>query len=302
MAFYKTLSCLFTIILATTVIADIGDNLKQLNVNDIQNQLPSELANTNLTMDDAKTLLKDKCIEIAGKEKGDEAFEEIMNSFGVLSECLTTIINYTAIQTEIEEASPRGELDVVFNKYCKKRPHVIECVEVFNKKLVPCLDAEEQDNQETVMRIVRSLLSFVCHKGGDQIALFIAEKGPECLESKRDDIQQCLNDTFSDYVPKEGFQNFKSLPKLVMSQKQCNDIEKLETCIVERLETCTEITPANIVESMFRFIKNETICRNTPSAHKQNSTSSSSLLVTLSATGLAFSFAVIQLISKRFYV
>ncbi|XP_036319509.1 27 kDa glycoprotein-like [Rhagoletis pomonella] len=251
--------------------SDSDIDLSQINVNDLQQKLPAELANTNLTLDDAKTLVRDKCIEVAGKENGEAAYAEIENAVSTLTECATNILNFTAIQVEIDEASPKGELDVVFNKYCNKQPQALACFEAFNSKLAACLDNEEKEHQEVFMRIVRSLLSFICHKGGDQIALFIAEKGPECLDSKKDDIQKCVNSTFAGYVPQNGLSDIKTLPKFVMGTKQCEEMEDLENCIVEKLEKCSEITPANIVESMFRFIKNETICHSTPRVAKQSS-------------------------------
>ena len=36
----------------------------------------------------------------------------------------------------------------------------------------------------------------------------------------------------------------------------------LQQCIVNELEKCEESTPANLVESMFKFIRNETPCVN----------------------------------------
>lgn len=36
----------------------------------------------------------------------------------------------------------------------------------------------------------------------------------------------------------------------------------LQNCIVEALEVCEESTPANLVESLFKFVRNETPCAN----------------------------------------
>uniref|UniRef100_A0A1B0G8U6 Uncharacterized protein n=1 Tax=Glossina morsitans morsitans TaxID=37546 RepID=A0A1B0G8U6_GLOMM len=33
------------------------------------------------------------------------------------------------MQEEIAEASPKGELDAVFNKYCAKQPDLVICIE-----------------------------------------------------------------------------------------------------------------------------------------------------------------------------
>ncbi|XP_067641685.1 27 kDa glycoprotein-like [Eurosta solidaginis] len=265
---------LFITVISNNVYADpsaVDIDLSQINVNDLQKRLPPEFANTNLTLDDAKALVRDKCIQAAGgdKEKGEAAYVEMENALVTLMDCATNILNFTVLEQEIKEEGPKGELDVVFNKYCNKQPEALSCVEAFNSKLSNCLDQEEKQHQDVFMRIVRSLLSFICHKGGDQIALFIAEKGPECLQSKAEDIQNCVNSTFSSYLPKNGFEDFKALPKFVISPKQCEEMAKLEHCIVQKLEKCSEITPANIVESMFRFIKNETICHNTQRVTKQ---------------------------------
>jgi len=105
----------------------------------------------------------------------------------------------------------------------------------------------------------------VCHKDGDQIALFIAEEGPECLESQKDNIQECFNSTISTFLNNTDIHEnnkIKALPKLVVGETQCGDIRHLELCIVRHLEHCTKITPANLIESMFNFIRNETVCRN----------------------------------------
>lgn len=37
---------------------------------------------------------------------------------------------------------------------------------------------------------------------------------------------------------------------------------KLQQCVVNELEHCEESTPANLVDSMFKFIRNETPCVN----------------------------------------
>lgn len=244
-----------------------------IDVNELQSRLPADFPKTNISLQTIKDMVQDKCTKVVGEERGKEVLSELETSMMTLTECIGDIVNYTAIQEEIKEASPNGELDVVFNKYCAKKPDVLECVEVFSNKLTECLDEDERESQTVFMRMIRKLLDFVCHKGGDQIALFIAEKGPECLQDHKDNIQQCLNTTITPYIPVVGLDSVKSLPKLVLTNKACNDIRNLETCIVNHLETCEEITPANIVESLFRFMKNETICRETSRAHRQVSIS-----------------------------
>lgn len=42
----------------------------------------------------------------------------------------------------------------------------------------------------------------------------------------------------------------------------CSDMGHLQNCIVDVLEVCEESTPANLVESLFKFVRNETPCAN----------------------------------------
>lgn len=98
-------------------------------------------------------------------------------------------------------------------------------MENFTQVIEPCLTPQEVDGQKTFVKIFKNLLNFVCYKDGDQIALFIAEKGPECFNERKDDLITCMNSTFYDYLPSEKDIESKdvplALPQLVMGTKQC---------------------------------------------------------------------------------
>lgn len=126
------------------------------------------------------------------------------------------------------------------------------------------------------MNIVHGLLNFVCHKDGDQIALFIAEEGPECFADQKDALIDCVNGTMSGYLRDDSAPAAsEGLPKLVMGKKQCDEMSSLQECMVQALEGCKESTPANLVESLFKFVRRETPCANitgeaTPRKHARN--------------------------------
>lgn len=174
-------------------------------------------------------------------------------------QCVEKIIDFNTLQQEIEEAKPNGNLDTVFNKYCNKRSDGVACVDNFTVSIDPCLTQEEKDQKTVFINITKSLLEFVCHENGNQIALFIAEEGPECFESKRDDLYNCFNKTMGKYVNNE-MPSLENLPTLVIKEENCLDMDKLEECVVNELEKCKESTPANLVEALFRFVRKETPC------------------------------------------
>lgn len=70
----------------------------------------------------------------------------------------------------------------------------------------------------------------------------------------------------------------------------------LQHCVVESLEKCSESTPANLVESMFKFVRNETPCVNitVKPTTKAASTSSNAatLLSSLSALAIVTILAI----------
>lgn len=90
----------------------------------------------------------------------------------------------------------------------------------------PCLEEKESDGVNTFVKIFTNLLNFVCYKDGDQIALFIAEKGPECFKEQKDGLIDCFNSTFRKYLPDEVPSADTTalptaLPTLVLGDEQC---------------------------------------------------------------------------------
>ncbi|XP_037933199.1 27 kDa hemolymph protein-like [Teleopsis dalmanni] len=223
--------------------------------------LPKEYRNTNFTLDDIKKVYREKCKKVSGIDNST-LYHDIEKGAASLSACVSGFTNFSAIQEEIAKATPIGELDSVFHNYCTKIPTIMECVQKFNLKVQPCLSPEEKNQNAVMMRVAKSLLKFMCDRGGDQIALFVAEDGPECIEANKEAITNCMNNSFSQYMPKDGsIPDINDLPELVFQPKQCVDLERFEKCTIHHLEQCQEVTPANIAESIFKFIKNETSCQ-----------------------------------------
>lgn len=251
----------------------------------LKSSLSPEIAGTylkNFNISDVKNILKKKCDKVLqSSQDADEIYNKIESASTQFTECISSLFNITSIQEEIETAKPIGELDTVFVKHCSKRQQVEQCIVDFNGNITQCLDKEEKAGNIVMMKVVHSMFDFVCYKGGDQIALFYAEKGPECLEENKIEIGHCLNTTLKELPPSEGIPDINSItiPKLVMGPKQCTDMYELEKCIVKHLETCDEITPSNIIESMFKFINKESQCLNqtTKSFDKKSRNISSSI-------------------------
>ncbi|XP_052892825.1 27 kDa hemolymph protein-like [Anopheles moucheti] len=247
----KMLCFALLVVFAGTAMADVSN---QIDVDAIRDRLPENLPIPS--MEEVEKMLQDKC-NTAGAPA--DAYNNAKEATKTFVECGKGLIDIEQFQQEVEAAKPTGDLDTVFNKYCRKRSTLIECVNTFANAVDPCLEAEEKVFKTSGLDIFKNLLNFVCHKDGDQIALFIAEQGPECFLEQKNDLIACVNETLSGYVPDTSL---TTIPKLVIGPKQCEDFTKLQTCMVRELEQCNESTPANLVESLFRYVRKGSPCAN----------------------------------------
>ena len=267
-------------------LSDMDEVLNKItNVADLNDLKGTDLSNLNVTaipaFEEAKNLFKQKC----EKNGGAGAFENAERAKDEITECLKNFVNIAKLQEEMERYKPTGDLDLVFKNYCRKTPALKKCVSNFTVAIEPCLDPKEKENKKVIQNITDSLLNFVCFKEGDRIALFISANGPECLQSKQQEIQHCVNTTFGSYLPALNPNNgslagLDSLPPLVFGTKECTDITTVQSCVVNKLEECSDPTPANIVDSIFNFILRVTPCKDLLTSRSGASTSTVNLLAT----------------------
>lgn len=235
-------------------------NLQDLNFGNLPGNvslpgnLPINMSNIP-TLEESEKLFKEKC-----KKMGHpEAYATALAAKDEVQECVKSLVNVTVLQAEMEAAKPTGDLDIVFKKYCRQSPNLQYCITNFTASIEPCLDEKERENKYLIQNITDSVVKFICFKEGDRIALFIAEGGPECLSANQDAIQSCVNATVMKNMPKDTL-SIDNMPSLVLGEEQCRDITALQLCVVKSLETCSEPTPANIVDSMFNFVRKMTPC------------------------------------------
>lgn len=274
----------------------LPDALEHLPSGTLDN-LPSGFNASNIpSVEEGEEILKEKC----EKNGNNESFDNAMMAKEEIQFCIRNLVNYTQIQQEIEKAKPVGDLDTVFRKYCRKSPQLRYCVSNFTSAIEPCLDDKERETKRVITNITDALLSFICFKEGDRIALFIAEGGPDCLSEQKDAIQNCLNSSFSKYLPKE-VQNVDDVPSLKLEEHECRDINVLQKCIVTELERCKEPTPANIVDSLFNFVRKVTPCSKFPPEQLEYKDEAGSATFVTGNTFYIFSIFVLHILLSLVY-
>jgi len=126
---------------------------------------------------------------------GTQASEDIQTALFTLSDCVTSKINIVNITEEIKAAAPRGALDEVFTSYCNLVPGIKHCRTPMISALQVCLSHQRDDDLQLIDSAIDGALDFMCFKGGERIAIFLAENGTDCLYDNADRIASCINDT-----------------------------------------------------------------------------------------------------------
>ena len=210
--------------------------------------------------------LKSKC----DKNGGAGTSEEVLRAMDeVIKECTKKFLDIGQQLHQMERhISPTLTKDkhLLFKMYCRYTPVFRKCASKFVEALEPCLAPQEKVNIKVFENITNALLSFACYKNGDHIIQFTSTHGIECVQSKQLEILQCVNTTFASYLPAHNPNDGSSAeldspPPLVFGTKECTDITTVQSCVVNKLEECSDPTPANIVDSMFNVILEATPCK-----------------------------------------
>lgn len=215
--------------------------------------------------------------EVCDKNNRSEEYPKAMEAVKNFKKCFANITSYAELPAKIKKSKPYGELDTVFKEYCQKTDDMKACVHWFLLGVQPCLDPRQVQLRYMTEKITDSVLQFVCENEGDHIALFISEKGPDCILSKQEGIKKCVKDNFHDpkinpmlweitqevYYHTERF-NFSTEKDIKILDDfdlaKCRMFHRVRKCIVLELQTCSGSTPANVVDSIFNLIHNETSC------------------------------------------
>ncbi|CAH2075498.1 unnamed protein product, partial [Iphiclides podalirius] len=204
--------------------------------------------------DDQRQQIKDMIKEQCKKNGAEDKADDVEKAGKTFVECVKGLFDVNVLKSEIEAAKPRGALDEVFKKYCAKAPELKACIHTATDAVKPCLDKMATDNIKPFGEATDQLIDFVCYKDGDRIALFIAEGGPECIQSKVGSIRQCAENL------KSSFPSLEAARNLSLKEK-CGKYDELTSCIVSALEECSTPTPANMAESLLRYVRKGSPCK-----------------------------------------
>ncbi|CAH1404820.1 unnamed protein product [Nezara viridula] len=258
----------FLIIAFCMIFVVSGDIAQNDKINSVTEESRDALGNVELppgmdkilsslpNIDEGEDMFRDKCL----KTGTNETYENATLAKQQFELCVSSLVDIKVLKEEINAAKPTGDLDIVFKKYCHKTPILKSCISDLLVGYEGCLKPEERGDVYILQNITDSLMNFVCFKEGDRIALFIAEGGPECLNDKMEKISVCVNSTVN---AAKGNLNVttEEIPDIVFDSEKCGYFTQVQKCVVQVLEECSEPTPANIIGSLFDFVRKSTPCK-----------------------------------------
>ena len=238
-----------------------------------------------------KNVLKPKC----DKNGSAGAFEKVDRAMYEITECIQNFVGMGQQSEEMERYALNKDLHLVFKNYCRNTPVFKKCVSNFTVAIEPCLDPQEKDSIKVIENVIDALLSFICFKDGDHIVQFISAHGPECVQSKQQEILQCVISTLQYHSPPPKPNNGSSagldrLPLVTFGAENCANVTTIQGCIVKKLEECSDPTPANFVDSIFNVILQATPCKEFLTDRSAASTS------TINSLAASIVFLVLRLI------
>jgi len=221
-------------------------------------------------VDEGFDLWEDKCLKIGGQQALDNWQKEQEN----MMHCVMVNFNVLGIREEIEAKKETGELDVVFKKYCGQpmrdtRP----CIKKFLEVSRQCLKSKDRDGLNTTMNMVDAAINFMCHNSGDRMALFMAEKGVDCVSEHQEALMSCIDQTnlFSTVNTSSGTRRRSIDPVIVFDKENCRRGFDLRQCVERELLKCSDPTPSNVVNSMLLSMWKSTPCARIRSSHYSSS-------------------------------
>ncbi|XP_042217752.1 27 kDa glycoprotein-like [Homarus americanus] len=198
---------------------------------------------------------------------GQDAVDDIKESFSNLTLCIGQHINMNKLRHEINSSIPRGELDLVFKKYCGRRDPLMGCVEDASAKIERCASEPEQRDLSIIMKAIHAGIDFVCHNDGDRIALFMAEMGEDCIKNQMDNITECIKEEVPE-IKDAAKNHMKSYENFALDEENCKKVNSMHHCVVKNTMKCSDPTPSNILDSLITQVLKVTPCWQTSSAYQ----------------------------------
>jgi len=208
---------------------------------------------------DIEKAYKRKCAKISGNDKTYSKVDAAKIELGV---CLKNFVKSEEIRSTYSKLETNDDYISSIKTLCRKRDVPIKCMDNYMAIYAQCSFPSEIESDNSIRRIVLSLLDLFCaNDGNDLISLIFGLEGRQCLMENIDAVRICQYKEV--YAIVKGF-----LVKLIenetfefkMDAEDCKAFDDIRSCYVSAVEKCVTHTPKNYFASIYQIIRNETQC------------------------------------------
>ncbi|CAH1122165.1 unnamed protein product [Ceutorhynchus assimilis] len=190
----------------------------------------------------------DACILLSETCKREEAIYILQDQVEVHQRCLSLYMDLGS-----------RSLSENLGNYCNKMPYINECAQLTIRAGAP---NPEGKCFLKIFGIIKDFQNFLCSNSENEsrLAMFITAGGVECI--KEHPVENCFDEVLDRLLLNTQTDlSIANLAIFIFTTLDCQEFNKIHTCMEEVLEKCEDTAPAMLVDASFEFIKNQTDCR-----------------------------------------
>lgn len=194
-----------------------------------------DFANVTVT----EGVIEEKCSTNGGKL----CFNNLKSTSSHLREKFVQDFNLLTILNETE-LYRKSFLREALLRYCGTRSQYKREIKKVLLAVRDCLNYNEKSMASLLYSITEEINGFVCYKDGARATMFVDEDGFECVSSKMEKMSMCI----SNIIVIE--------PQLTINRADYLNASK---CIVKMLDECEDVTAANMMHALMKYIHTFTL-------------------------------------------
>ncbi|XP_022902481.2 27 kDa glycoprotein-like [Onthophagus taurus] len=203
--------------------------------------------------------LKEMCFKTT---KSYEAYHDLKIADDELEVCVKLTMNevlldYTRKLVNNDDfyySRPSRSIQVVdiIKGTCNRKSDLMDCAKKYEVVLDKCLDDKKKKEVAKAQQSAKSLTEYICYNDAERIQSFMNNGGMQCLKDNVNGIQQCTENVISSINTLLSATSIDNLE--IDEEERCKTLRKFLNCLTEKMKSCSNKKPANIIQEFVDHI------------------------------------------------
>ncbi|XP_070502184.1 uncharacterized protein [Chironomus tepperi] len=215
-----------------------------------------------------KTIVKKECLDYGLKGR----ISYIKDS---TPKCFMHSLSYETIQY-FDRAKRTDNYNGAITKACEHKDKFKTCIKTSITELDQCLTEDVITLQNAIFQH-EELLDYAC-TNANKIERMLNDDADDCIRRNQRGIERCFTEALEANKP-EKIETFDDI-KTAVTQFYCSNAKTLETCIMDKLNSCSQST-IDLAKGAIRIVTNDKICQKLTSSSSLPSLSMFGFIITM---------------------